>query len=151
MPTNFDDQEVSRLRAALVRIARSIDRQVPREGLTPSQVLILGTIARKGPIGMGELADIEGVNPTMLSRMIGKMTAAGLVARVSDARDARAVLVQVTGDGAALQDRLRAERSRLFAERLADLPDEFGAPLRGALPALEAIAELMRPASRTAV
>ena len=151
MPTNFDEQEVARLRGALARISRSIDRQVPREGLTPSQVWVLGTIARKGPIGMGELAEIEGVNPTMLSRMIGKMTAAGLVARVSDARDARAVLVQVTGDGAALQDRLRAERSRLFAERLAELPEEFATPLRGALPALEALTELMRPASRMGV
>lgn len=155
MATRFDGQEAGRLRGALARIARSIDRQVPREGLTRSQVWILGTVARMGPIGMGELAEIEGINPTMLSRMVGKMTDAGLLARVPDARDGRAVLVQVTAAGAALQDRLRAERSRLFAERLAELPEEFEAPLRGALPALEALGELMRgeprrePASRT--
>jgi len=148
MATNFDQQEVARMRGALARISRSIDRQVPREGLTRSQVWILGTVARRGPIGMGELAEIEGVNPTMLSRMVGKMTDAGLVARVPDTRDGRAVLVQVTAEGAALQDRLRAERSRLFAERLAELPEESAAPLRDALPALEALAELMRPASR---
>ena len=144
MPTTFDKEEVGRLRSALARIARLIDRAVPTEGLTRSQVWVLGTVARKGPIGMSELAEIEGINPTMLSRMVGKMTDAGLLARVSDERDGRAVRVEVTADGAALQDRLRAERSRLFAERLAELPEEYAAQLLGGLPALEALVQLMR-------
>jgi DNA-binding MarR family transcriptional regulator len=149
VPTRFDKQEVGRLRGALARIARSIDRQVPTEGLTRSQVWVLGTVARMGPIGMSELAEIEGVNPTMLSRMVGKMADAGLLARVPDARDGRAVLVQVTAEGTALQDRLRVERSRLFAERLAELPEEFAAQLLGALPALEALGQLMRRESKS--
>lgn len=147
MPTRFDKEEIGRLRGALARIARSIDRSVPTEGLTRSQVWVLGTVARTGPIGMGELADIEGVNPTMLSRMVGKMSDAGLLTRVSDERDGRAVLVNVTEAGAALHDRLRAERSRLFAERLAELPDDFAAQLLGALPALEALGLLMKARS----
>ena len=144
MSTRFNKEEIGQLRGALARISRSLDRAVPTEGLTRSQVWVLGTVARKSPIGMGELAEIEGINPTMLSRMVGKMVDAGLLARVTDARDARAVLVQVTAEGAALQDRLRLERSRLFAERLTELPDEFAAQLRDALPALEALGELMR-------
>jgi len=143
VPARFNKDDVGRLRGALVRIARSIDRQVPTEGLTRSQVWVLGTIAR-GPIGMGELAEFENMNPTMLSRMVGKMADAGLVERVSDARDGRAVVVRLTAAGTALQDRLRVERSRLFAERLAELPERFATELLGALPALEALGELMR-------
>lgn len=151
MPTRFDKEEVGRLRGALVRIARSIDRQVPTEGLTRSQVWLLSTIARKGPIGMGELAEFENMNPTTLSRMVGKMADAGLVERVSDGRDGRAVRVRLTVAGTALHDRLRVERSRLFAERLAELPERFAAELLGVLPALEALGELMRdPRPRSA-
>jgi hypothetical protein len=43
-----------------------------------------------------------------------------------------------------LQDRLHVERSRLFAERLTELPDDVVAQLMGALPALEALGQLMR-------
>ena len=148
MPARFHKEEVGRLRGALVTIARSIDRQVPTEGLTRSQVLVLSTIARKGPIGMGELAEFENINPTMLSRMVGKMADAGLLERVPDARDGRAVVVRLTAAGRALQDRLRAERSRLFAGRLAELPEQHAAELLGALPALEALGELMRDAKQ---
>jgi DNA-binding MarR family transcriptional regulator len=150
VPTRFDKEEAGRLRSALAKIARSIDRQVPTEGLTRSQVWVLGTIARNGPIGMGELAEIEGINPTMLSRMVAKLADAGLLTRVSDERDGRAVLVRLTASGTALQDRLRAERSRLFGKRLAELPEEHAAQLLGALPALEALGQLMRRESARA-
>jgi DNA-binding MarR family transcriptional regulator len=116
---------------------------------------VLGTVARKGSIGVGELADVEGLNPTMLSRMVGKLEASGWLSRVPDARDGRVVIVQVTEAGAALQERLRAERTQLFVDRLAELPDDLAAQLVATLPAIEALADLMRrksgsaPASRT--
>jgi DNA-binding MarR family transcriptional regulator len=142
-----------RLRGALARIARSIDRQVSGDGLTRTQLSVLGTVARNGPIGMGELAEAEGLNPTMLSRMVGRMESSGLLSRVSDARDGRAVIVHITDDGAALQERLREERTRLFAERLAELPDELADQLIAALPSVEALADYMcsRPSTRPAI
>jgi DNA-binding MarR family transcriptional regulator len=140
----FAEEDIVRLRSALARIARSIDRQVSADGLTRTWLSVLGTVARKGPIGMGELADVEGLNPTMLSRIVGKMTTEGLLTRVQDERDGRAVLVEVTAEGAALQERLRAERSQLFAERLVELPDGFAEQLLTGLPALEALADVMR-------
>jgi DNA-binding MarR family transcriptional regulator len=155
MATPFANEDVVRLRGALARIARSIDRQVSGDGLTRTQLSVLGTVARKGSIGVGELADVEGLNPTMLSRMVGKLEASGWLSRVPDARDGRVVIVQVTEAGAALQERLRAERTQLFVDRLAELPDDLAAQLVATLPAIEALADLMRrksgsaPASRT--
>jgi DNA-binding MarR family transcriptional regulator len=143
----FAEEDIVRLRAALARIARSIDRQVG-DGLSRTQLSVLGSVARRGPIGMGELADFEGLNPTMLSRLVGKMTTAGLLKRVTDERDGRAVIVEVTEEGAALQERLRAERTAMFAGRLAELPGGLSEQLLTGLPALEALADLMRQKAR---
>jgi DNA-binding MarR family transcriptional regulator len=140
----FVEEDIVRLRSALARIARSIDRQVSADGLSRTRLSVLGTVARRGPIGMGELADVEGLNPTMLSRIVGKMTAEGVLKRVQDERDGRAVLVEVTPEGAALQERLRTERTQLFAERLVELPDGLAEQLLTGLPALEALADVMR-------
>ncbi|MFD1048548.1 hypothetical protein ACFQ1S_24955, partial [Kibdelosporangium lantanae] len=62
----------------------------------------------------------------------------------ADARDGRAVRVELTEAGVAVQNKIRAERSRLFADRMSELPDEYTAQLLDALPALEALGELMR-------
>ena len=140
----FEPDEAARLRGAFARISRSLDRQTPKEGLAPTAVWVLGTVSRVGPIGMGELADFEGINPTMLSRMVAKLADAGLVERVSDERDGRAVRVRITAPGKALLERIRVERTRLFTARLAELPEEHAAQLHDALPALEALGLLMR-------
>ncbi len=82
---SFDPDEVNRLRIALGRIARRVSRPAGDGSLTPSQASLLGTVARRKTIGVRELADLEGLNPTMCSRMLGKLEDAGLVSRSSDA------------------------------------------------------------------
>jgi DNA-binding MarR family transcriptional regulator len=142
--TSLHDEDIARLRIALARIARLVDRQVSGGGLTRTQLSVLSTIARQGPLGLGELADAEGLNPTMLSRIVGKLEAAGLLLRSPDPQDRRAVTVEVTADGAALQQSLRRERTALFADRLAGVADGHQALLLAALPALEDLALQMR-------
>ena len=142
--TTLLDDDVSQLRVALARIARLVDRQVAGDGMTRTQLSVLGTIARLGAVGVGDLADVEGLNPTMLSRIVGKLEDAGLVTRSPGAVDRRAVQVQITPAGTALHQRLRRERTALFAERLAELPVEQADAVLAAVPALEALAERMR-------
>lgn len=139
--TNFSADDLGRLRTALGRISRLVDRQVDGGGLTRTQLSVLGVTARTGPIGIGELADVEGLNPTMLSRVVGKLETMGLLRRSPDAADARAVRVAVTPAGRRMHERLRRERSTLFGRRIADLPDADAAVLLGALPSLEALAD----------
>ncbi|HEX8305936.1 MAG TPA: MarR family transcriptional regulator [Jatrophihabitans sp.] len=142
----FGGEDVDRLRIALARIARLVDRQVSGDGMTRTQLSVLGTIARLGPLGIGELADIEGLNPTMLSRVLGKLEADGLVVRSAAVDDRRAVRVSTTPAGRSLQQRLRRQRSQLLAARLTGLPAEQASQLLAALPALETLAEqLTRP------
>jgi DNA-binding MarR family transcriptional regulator len=144
MTDRFTPDDITRLRISLARIAKLVDRQVSGEGLSRTQMSVLGTVVRVGPVGASELADIEGLNPTMVSRIIGKLEDAGLVTRTIHPDDRRAVLVQVTKEGAQLQRRLRRLRTALFAERLGRLPDALADELLGALPAIEELAEAMR-------
>jgi DNA-binding MarR family transcriptional regulator len=139
------DDDVNRLRIALGRISRFIDRQVSGEGMTRSQLSALGTIARSKSLGVGELAETEGLNPTMCSRIVGKLEAGGLVRRASGAEDRREVRVEITAAGNRLHQKLRAQRTRLLAERLAHLPAAERRALLAAVPALELLADAMRP------
>ncbi len=144
MPQRFESEEVARLRIALTKIARTMDREVEGGGLTRTQLWVLGTVARLGPLGLGELAELEHLNPTMLSRIVGKLTDAGLVRRVADPEDRRAARVEATQDGRDLHLRRRAERSRLLAALLAQLPSSDATALLDVLPSLEALA-VVRP------
>jgi DNA-binding MarR family transcriptional regulator len=140
------DDDVNRLRIALGRISRFIDRQVSGEGMTRSQLSVLGTIARRKALGVGELAEVEGLNPTMCSRIVGKLEADELVRRVPGTEDRREVRVEVTAAGNRLHAKLRAQRTRLLAERLTELPAAEQRELLAAVSALESLADAMRPA-----
>lgn len=153
-----DPDYVARLRVALARIARGLDRQSrgesygpsygPQHGstLTRTQASVLGTAARRGPLRVTELAEIEGVNPTMLSRIVGKLEEARLLVRRADPDDRRAALIEPTAEGRCLHERLRDERTRLLAEHLSALPPEHADELLAALPAIEALAHALVPA-----
>lgn len=145
LPGGFSDDDVHRFRIALGRIARRVDRNTRAEELTRTTFLLLSTIVRRGPVAMGELAVIEGLNPTMLSRLVGKLAARGLVAREPGADDRRVVLVRATESGAALHESLRSQRTEVFAEHLAALGSADAAALHAALPALEALADHIPP------
>jgi DNA-binding MarR family transcriptional regulator len=137
-----DDDDVTRLRVALGRIARQLDRQTRSDSLSRAESSLLATLSRLGPMRISELADVEGVHPTMLSRMVGKLTDAGLAERAADPDDGRAALVAASDEGRELHLRLRAERSRLLAEHLAGIPDVE--TLMAALDALESLAESLK-------
>jgi DNA-binding MarR family transcriptional regulator len=138
--TQIEADEVSRLRAAIGRLSRQLNASVADVGFSPSQLSVLGTVARRGPIGIGELADLEGINPTMLSRVVGKLSDAGLIERIAHPDDGRAVVVQTTAAGRKLHQRVQEKRSKAIAVRLQNMPEGQAAQLVAALPALEALA-----------
>lgn len=140
----LDPDAPARLRAVVGKLSRRLNASARGEGLTHTQLSVLGVIARSGPLRMTELADIEGVNPTMLSRVVAHLDDDGLVRRRPDPEDRRAGLVEVTALGRRTHDRLRAERGRLLADGLTRLRPDQRAALEAALPALEALVEAVR-------
>ncbi|MDQ6606590.1 MAG: MarR family transcriptional regulator [Actinomycetota bacterium] len=141
--TTPDVDTAARLRAALGRLSR---RLRPTEagaaaGLTPTRVTIVLTVVRDGPIRLSELAESEGINPTMLSRAISNLVDAGLLQRNCDAGDRRSAWVQSTAAGRQLAKRMRTERTDAVKLALSGLDDGDREALERALPALEALAE----------
>ena len=75
--TQIEQETVERLRVALAVTARHLRATEAGEGLTPTELSILATISRRGSLRLTELAEIERVNPTMLSRIAGRLGEAG--------------------------------------------------------------------------
>lgn len=134
----------ARLRAVVGKLSRRLEATARGTGLTSSQLSVLGVVARGGPMRLSELAEIEHVNPTMLSRIVGALVDEGLLRRRPDPDDRRAGLVEVTATGRRTHDRLRAERGKALADGLAALPAEDRAVIEAALPALEALVVAVR-------
>lgn len=136
--------EVGRLRAAITRLARQFNVAATHEGLTPTQASILGVISTRGPISLSDLVEIEGVHPTMLSRVVGHLVAVGFITREQDPADLRSVTVAATPAGRKAHARMRAERAAVIGEHVANLSPEHEAALAAALPALEALVSELR-------
>jgi DNA-binding MarR family transcriptional regulator len=116
--TQVERETVERLRVALGITSRYLRSTEAGEGLTPTELSILATISRRGSLRLTELAEIERVNPTMLSRIAGRLTEAQLILREADADDRRAARVQATPAGLALHERIRAQRRESLAAHL---------------------------------
>src|SRR5258705_3429106 len=94
-----DTETLSQLRAVISKLARQFNATATGAGLTPTQASVLALIAARGPLGLTELAQLEGLNPTMLSRVVGKLTELGLIQRDPDPADLRAIQVEATAAG----------------------------------------------------
>jgi DNA-binding MarR family transcriptional regulator len=137
-------EEVARLRAVIGKLARHL-RSSAGAGLTPTQRSVLFELVHAGePVRIGDLAAREGLNPTLLSRVIGHLVEEGLVVRAADASDRRAATVAATPKGRRLRDRARSERNDVLARLLAEASPEEREALLAALPALEALAEAVK-------
>ncbi len=102
-----------------------------------------------GRMRLSELSDAEGINPTMISRVIADLAEAGLVERVSDPSDRRAAFVEITKAGNKLAERIRRERTDALNLALDGLDEHERAHIEAALPALERLAEQLRTGERT--
>lgn len=137
----MDTDEAVRLRRVVTKLARHMNTSATDEGLTPTQASVLGLVAGRGPISVAELAQIEHINPTMLSRILGKLTDAGLIVRTPDPADLRAVSLTATEDGQAIHRRVRDQRAEVVSRSASALSDAEQRLVIRALPALERLAE----------
>jgi DNA-binding MarR family transcriptional regulator len=95
-------------------------------------------------VGLSELAAHEGINPTMLSRIVRNLGDAGVLERMTNPDDARAAFVVLTEQGRRLAERIRRERTDALNAAIGPLSPADRKRLQEALPALEALAEELR-------
>jgi DNA-binding MarR family transcriptional regulator len=146
----MDTELVTRLRAVIHRLARVLNDTSTGEDLTPTQYSVLALVRVRGPLGLTELAELEGINPTMLSRVVKVLDERGLIRRMQDPGDLRAARVAVTPEGERVHDRVRALRTKVLSDCLHGLPADTAAALLAAVPDLEALAEALKPPAKPA-
>jgi DNA-binding MarR family transcriptional regulator len=131
----------SELRVSLMRLTRRLRQQRGDEGLTLTQLSVLGTLDRHGSMTLGELAAFEKVQPPSMTRTAAALEGRGLVTRLPHASDKRQVLVQISSTGLTLLQDDRRRREAWLAGRLEHLTPEERALLQAVAPILDRLAQ----------
>lgn len=128
-----------RLRLSMVRLSRQLRRMDPSE-LTIAQFSALATVVRSGPLGVGQLAEIEGLPSPAVTRLADKLEEAGLVARRTNPADRRGVKLEATAKGAQLIERRAQIGNAWLAEQLSALSKADRLAVERAVAVLESFA-----------
>ena len=101
-----------------------VERELAAAGhdLTFSQYITLKTLG-SGRAGVSELARAAQLHPGAMTRLLDKLEAQGLVARVVDPQDRRALHVDLTESGRALWDTVSDCGRRVHARAMQGLDD----------------------------
>ncbi len=135
------DEMADRLRAAVGRLGRALRSAQGASPLSPSQRDVLRVIVRRGPIRLASIAADEGMNLTMVSRIVSHLERASLVERTLDPDDERVVHVAPTRAGRRLADSLRRERTAVLGRALGSLGERDLRRLNDVLPLLDVVAD----------
>ncbi len=124
------------LRLTVMRTHRRLRAEAGDE-LSPTLVAALVSVERHGPLTLGRLAELEGVTPPSITRIVAALERDGLVRREVDEADRRISRVALTPEGARLLRRARRRKNAFLARRLDRLDGRDLAAVRAALPVLE--------------
>lgn len=83
----------------VIAVQRTIGRCAAPAALGLQGLSILATLRREGPLRAAELAELQHVDPSVISRQVGALADAGYVERTTDPHDGRAQLLELTGEG----------------------------------------------------
>ena len=122
--------------------------ELARIGLYPGQDGVLKLLGERDGRTMGEVADALAIQPPTVTKMVSRLSAAGLVERRSVDGDQRKASVHLTPAGRAKIAQIEAIWSRLEACALSGMAPDMQANLRDHLSAIET--NLTRTAVRAA-
>ena len=135
-----DPELATALRLVTTRLARRIRQNVDRP-LTPSRLSALTTIARRGPLTLGRLAELEHVGRASITRMAASLEQEALIGRTSGVDDRRCVIVHVTPAGEELLAAMRARVDAYITRQVGHLTPAERDVLEQAMPVLERLLE----------
>ncbi|MEU6438774.1 MarR family transcriptional regulator [Streptomyces sp. NPDC047046] len=137
-----DAAAISALRSSVMRLSRRIKHQRVDESLSPTEMSVLGTLARCGSATPGELARKEHVQPPSMTRIVALLEAKGLVRLEPHPEDRRQKVVSSTERAETMLAESRRKRNVWLAQLAAELDEDEWEKLRAAAPVLEKLAHL---------
>ncbi len=131
-------EEAVRAYVKLMRASRSVSAQIEpalaARGLTPTQLGVLEALLHKGAMTHRDLGRKVLTSAGNMTDVVDKLARRGLVARLPDPADRRAVRVDLTGPGRALIEGLFPQHAAGIVRAMAGLSGaelrELGALLR---------------------
>ncbi|MBB2991214.1 DNA-binding MarR family transcriptional regulator [Mycolicibacterium iranicum] len=108
------------LRESMMAVTRQLRRHRPDNGLTVSQMQLLGEISRAGVTTPAELGVRLHVRVQSLTDSLNELVGRDLIARRPDETDRRRQLIELTADGIRLLDADRAERDAWLHQTMRD-------------------------------
>jgi DNA-binding MarR family transcriptional regulator len=108
-------------RAERVRMAGAGDQP---HSIDRAAYLLLNRLEREGPVGVKALALAMGIDSSTVTRQVAPLVENGLVDRVPNPNDGRAVLLALSEFGRERLHQVRASRQALMRELLADWSPE---------------------------
>jgi len=128
----------SALRVSVMRLSRRLrNERDASDDMSSNQIAVLFTLARSGPMTIGDLAAEEKVQPPSMTRTVTSLADKGLVQRDTHATDRRAVVLSLTEAGSAVIDESRRRKEAWLHQRLCELTPAQRQILRDAAPVLE--------------
>ncbi|WP_327400722.1 MarR family transcriptional regulator [Streptomyces sp. NBC_01288] len=132
MTTNPAPQQsvatAQRLNDAIIRLRARLRTESGQHatGLTPTQLGVLASVVREGPVTAARLAALERVSAQSIAQSLAVLKAAGLVHSAPDERDGRKKLMSADASATELIDKLLTGRASFLARAIDQLvaPDE---------------------------
>lgn len=137
-----DEAAVNALRSAVMRLSRRLKHQRVDESLSPTEMSVLGTLARCGNATPGELARKEHVQPPSMTRVVSLLESKGLVRLDPHPEDRRQKVVTQTERAETMLEESRRKRNAFLSSLVEGLDEEEWETLRAAAPVLEKLAHL---------
>ncbi|MEY9875843.1 DNA-binding MarR family transcriptional regulator [Streptacidiphilus sp. MAP12-33] len=95
-----------------------------RNSMDRAAFLLLNRLDRTGPVGVKALAQAMGIDSSTVTRQVAPLVDCGLVDRVPNPDDGRAVLLELSEQGRGRLSEVRASRQELMRMLLDDWPRE---------------------------
>jgi len=147
--TADDEALVARLSLSVTRLARVL-RQQEGATLTPAAAATLGTVVREGPISLSDLATVERVSPSTMTRLVRGLEDRGLVERLIDEPDRRVHRIQMTKRARKAIENYRSKRNAWLLDQLEGTAGPDRERLCIAVEVLEGLAAIAGPDPVTA-
>lgn len=133
-----DSGLASVLRVSVARLSRRLRAERPDDlGISTTGLAVLGLLLREGDHTLGQLAQVERVQPPSMTRTVRCLEELGYAERRPHPTDGRQVVVHITDAGRELVLADRRRRDAWLACRLRELTPDERAVLREAAPILE--------------
>lgn len=109
-----------RLRVTMIRLGRQLRHQDPPD-ISITLYSALATVADRGELAIGELADSEHLPSSAATRIADRLEEAGCLLRRQNPQDRRGVNLSITKKGQQLVDQRRQQGNAWLADRIGRL------------------------------